>query len=90
MALLSIRDVFKSYFLHGKRIDVLRGVSLDIGKGEMVSLIGASGAGQPGDDRPPDLAGDARDALQVAGAGDGKPGLDHVHAQPGELVGDGL
>ncbi len=46
MALLSIRNVFKSYFLHGKRIDVLRGVSLDIEKGEMVSMIGASGAGK--------------------------------------------
>jgi lipoprotein-releasing system ATP-binding protein len=46
MALLSIRNVFKSYFLHGKRIDVLRGVSLDIEKGSLVSLIGASGAGK--------------------------------------------
>ena len=25
MAFLEIRDVFKCYFLHGKRIDVLRG-----------------------------------------------------------------
>jgi lipoprotein-releasing system ATP-binding protein len=46
MALLEVRDVFKSYHLHGKRIDVLRGVSLDIEKGELVSLIGASGAGK--------------------------------------------
>ncbi|MFB1483920.1 ABC transporter ATP-binding protein [Corallococcus sp. RDP092CA] len=46
MALLSIRNVFKSYFLHGKRIDVLRGVSLDINAGELVSMIGASGAGK--------------------------------------------
>jgi lipoprotein-releasing system ATP-binding protein len=46
MALLSIHNVFKSYFLHGKRIDVLRGVTLDIEKGELVSLIGASGAGK--------------------------------------------
>ncbi len=46
MALLEVRDVFKSYHLHGKRIDVLRGVSLDIDRGEMVSLIGASGAGK--------------------------------------------
>ncbi len=46
MALLSIRNVFKSYFLHGKRIDILRGVSLDIERGELVSLVGASGAGK--------------------------------------------
>lgn len=46
MALLSIRNVFKSYFLHGKRIDILRGVSLDIQRGELVSLVGASGAGK--------------------------------------------
>ncbi len=46
MALLEVRDVFKSYFLHGKRIDVLRGASLDIEQGELVSLVGASGAGK--------------------------------------------
>jgi lipoprotein-releasing system ATP-binding protein len=46
MPFLSIRDVWKSYFLHGKRIDVLRGVSLDIEQGELVSLVGASGAGK--------------------------------------------
>lgn len=46
MAFLSIRDVFKSYFLHGKRIDVLKGVCLDIERGELISLVGASGAGK--------------------------------------------
>ncbi|MCY1031538.1 ABC transporter ATP-binding protein [Corallococcus sp. BB11-1] len=46
MALLSIRNVFKSYFLHGKRIDILRAVSLDIQAGELVSMVGASGAGK--------------------------------------------
>ncbi len=43
---LEVRDVFKSYFLNGKRIDVLRNVSVQIQKGELVSLIGASGSGK--------------------------------------------
>jgi lipoprotein-releasing system ATP-binding protein len=46
MALVEVRNVFKSYYLHGKRIDVLRGVSLDLEQGELVSLVGASGAGK--------------------------------------------
>jgi lipoprotein-releasing system ATP-binding protein len=43
---LEVLDVSKSYFLNGKRIDVLRGVSVEIQQGEMVSLIGASGSGK--------------------------------------------
>ncbi|MBM4776731.1 MAG: ABC transporter ATP-binding protein [Archangiaceae bacterium] len=43
---LEVIDVFKSYFLNGKRIDVLRGVSVQIQQGELVSLIGASGSGK--------------------------------------------
>ena len=46
MAFLEARDIFKSYHLHGKRIDVLRGVSLGVEQGELVSLVGASGAGK--------------------------------------------
>lgn len=46
MALLSVKNVWKSYYLHGRRIDVLKGVSLDIEKGEVVSMVGASGAGK--------------------------------------------
>ncbi len=45
-AFLEVVDVFKSYFLNGKRIDVLRGVNVRIEKGELVSLIGASGTGK--------------------------------------------
>jgi lipoprotein-releasing system ATP-binding protein len=46
MAFVEIRELFKSYWLHGKRIDVLRGVSVEIERGELVSLVGASGAGK--------------------------------------------
>ncbi len=43
---LEITDVHKSYFLNKKRIDVLRGVSVTIEQGSLVSLIGASGSGK--------------------------------------------
>jgi lipoprotein-releasing system ATP-binding protein len=43
---LEVEDLHKSYFLNGKRIDVLRGVSVRIEQGELVSLIGASGSGK--------------------------------------------
>jgi len=43
---LAVEDIYKSYFLNGKRIDVLRGVSITIEKGELVSLVGASGSGK--------------------------------------------
>ncbi len=43
---LDVVDIHKSYFLNGKRIDVLRGVSVSIAQGELVSLVGASGSGK--------------------------------------------
>jgi lipoprotein-releasing system ATP-binding protein len=46
MPFLEAGDIFKSYHLHGKRIDVLRGVSMSVEQGELVSLVGASGAGK--------------------------------------------
>jgi len=42
MSLLSVRDVTASY---GK-VMALRGVTLDVGRGEMVCLVGANGAGK--------------------------------------------
>ncbi len=44
--LIQIRGLHKSYFMGDKRIDVLRGVDLDVAPGEMLSLIGASGVGK--------------------------------------------
>ena len=46
MSFCEIRDLHKSYFMEGKRIDVLRGVDLAIQEGEMLSLTGASGVGK--------------------------------------------
>ncbi|MFZ5443650.1 MAG: ABC transporter ATP-binding protein [Myxococcota bacterium] len=43
---LQVSDVSKSYFLNGKRIDVLKNVSVTIEQGELVSLVGASGSGK--------------------------------------------
>ena len=44
--LLDVRDLCKSYGSGEQRVDVLKGISLALGKGETVALLGASGAGK--------------------------------------------
>jgi lipoprotein-releasing system ATP-binding protein len=39
-------DVQKSFVTNGNRVDVLRGIDLDIFEGEMVAIVGASGVGK--------------------------------------------
>ena len=43
---LSSRDIVKTYLSGGRRLDVLRGVSLTVGEGESVSIRGESGSGK--------------------------------------------
>jgi lipoprotein-releasing system ATP-binding protein len=44
--LIRATDVQKSFITNGNRVDVLRGVDLDIHEGEMVAIVGASGVGK--------------------------------------------
>ena len=50
--------------------------------------VGLAAAGQPADDRAADVAGDLAHRLEVARRGDGEAGLDHVHAQLDQGLGD--
>ena len=44
--LLSVRDLSKHYTSRGARLNILQGISFDIGKGEVVGLVGESGSGK--------------------------------------------
>jgi lipoprotein-releasing system ATP-binding protein len=43
---IDIRNLVKSYYLHGKEIPVLKDISLTIKKGDAISLTGPSGVGK--------------------------------------------
>jgi len=44
--MLKLKDIRKSYKIGPTEVDVLKGVSLDVGAGELVSIMGPSGCGK--------------------------------------------
>lgn len=45
-SIVSLRNVVKDYQVEKKPLRVLRGISLDVGEGEIVAITGSSGAGK--------------------------------------------
>ena len=44
--MISLQNIHKSYYLGQNRLHVLKGINLEIRKGEMVAIMGASGSGK--------------------------------------------
>jgi ABC-type lipoprotein export system ATPase subunit len=46
MEFIELQDIYKTYYIGDIAVPVLKGVSLAVGRGEMVALMGASGSGK--------------------------------------------
>src|SRR5512143_1160743 len=44
--LVSVRGLFKDFLMGAATVNVLRGIDLDVQRGEMLSVVGASGVGK--------------------------------------------
>jgi putative ABC transport system ATP-binding protein len=44
--MIQLRNIHKTYSIGANRLHVLKGIDLDIGKGEFVSIMGSSGSGK--------------------------------------------
>jgi putative ABC transport system ATP-binding protein len=44
--MIRLRDLHKSYWMGANRLHVLKGIDLEVGPGELVSIMGASGSGK--------------------------------------------
>ena len=45
-SLVQVRDVVKTFFRGGEKIEVLQGLSMDVARGEFLALMGPSGSGK--------------------------------------------
>ena len=63
--MIQLKGINKTYF-NGAPLHVLKGIDLDIEKGEMVSIMGASGSGKSTDSRQQEISDISRSLKALA------------------------